>query len=130
MTTTEMSISLGDHPLEFRLGLIYLRAAAADGTISEEELQRIADYLGQLLEELGSSSDAIGVLKSCFKALDDEALLQESVGLLGEYLTEKHLLDVIDSLQRVSAADGVADEEAGFVCGLVEAWRLGARSGG
>lgn len=116
--------AMGETPLEFRLGLVFLHGAGADGEISEEEIEQIAGYLQQTFDQLGSRYNPAKVLKNCLRSLDDQALLEESVALLGEYLPKPALASITTSLQEVIGTDGLADEEENFVFELVEAWQI------
>lgn len=116
--------AMGEVPLEFRLGLIFLHAASADGEITDEEIQEIGGYLEQTFAQLGSSYEPVKVLKNCLRSLDDEQLLQESVALFAEHLPKTALASILSSLQEVIGVDGLAEEEEGFLYELVEAWQI------
>ena len=116
--------AMGDVALEYRLGLIFLHAANADGEITEEEIDEIAGYLGQTYEALGSSHDPAKVLRNCLRSLEDERLLHESVELFGAHLPNTALASIVSSLQEVIGVDGLAEEEEGFLYELVEAWQI------
>jgi len=116
--------AMGEVPLEYRLGLVFLQGAGADGDISDDELQEIAGYLQRTFVQIGSRYAPSKVLKNCLRSLDDEALLQESVALLGEHLPKSALASITSSLQEVVGVDGLSEEEESFVFTLVEAWQI------
>ena len=116
--------AMGEVPLEYRLGLVFLQGAGADGDISDDELQEIAGYLQRTFDQIGSRYAPSKVLKNCLRSLDDEALLQESVSLLGEHLPKSALASITSSLQEVVGVDGLSEEEESFVFTLVEAWQI------
>jgi C1A family cysteine protease len=120
----EMLDAMGDVPLESRLALIFLHGAGADGDLTDEELQGVAGYMETVLEQLGSRYNAEKVLRKAIKRLDDEALLQESVELLGQHLPKSALAGITTHLQEVAGGDGLSDEEESFVNDLIEAWQI------
>jgi len=125
---TALLDAMGDHPLEMRLGLILLNAAGADGEISEEELAGIGEYLGRVLQTLGVDVRVDRLLKNCLQHLDDQALLDESVQLLGEHLPADVLASLTNDALALAGAGGLSEEEASFAYGLAEAWQLGVEN--
>ena len=116
--------AMGEVPLEHRLGLVFLHGADADGEISDEEIEEIANYLQRTFDQLGSRYNPAKVLKNCLRSLDNQELLDESVALLGEYLPKPALASITSSLQEVIGVNGLSDEEESFVFELVEAWQI------
>jgi len=116
--------ALGDTPLETRLAMIVLMAAGADGELSDDELDAVAAYLGDMLEELGSDYSARKVLKKALKRLDDEELVFESIELLGEHLPASALAGFLNDIVEMAGADELAEEEEDFINALVEAWQV------
>jgi hypothetical protein len=119
--------AMGEHPLEARLALLFARAAGADGEISEDEAERVAGHLAPVLEALGSRLSPARVLRNALRLLDEggDALVDETVALLGEHLPNEVLASVLQQLEDAAAADELAADEADFIDALVSAWQLG-----
>ncbi|MEM7180507.1 MAG: C1 family peptidase [Spirochaetota bacterium] len=115
----------GDFALESRIGLILLHAANADNDLSEEEWEKISVYMDKTLESLGvddlSSRD---VLQLCEENLGDEELLEESITLLGDYLSSSFLAGFVASMEEIVGSDDFSVEEEDFVYRLVDAWQI------
>jgi len=117
--------AMGDIPLEYRIGLLFLHAANADNEISEAELEALSAYMDQTLDKLGSELEAGKVLKYCMKSLDDEDLLKETVQIFSDYLSSEMLGKMLNDLQTVIGADGVSEDEQQFLNTLTSVWQLG-----
>ncbi|MCB1193581.1 MAG: peptidase C1 [Leptospiraceae bacterium] len=120
----DMLDDMGEYPLEFRIAHIMLYGANEDGEISEEEYDEIAAYLRDTLDKLGVELDAKKILKNCMKEIDNEDLLEESVELLGEYLSKSLLAKIAKDVEEIIGIDDLSEEEENFVYGLVEAWQI------
>lgn len=121
---TALLDGMGDWPLEFRLGLILLNAAAADGEATEEELAGIGEYLGKTLAVIGVDSQIDKLLQACIQELDNEELLNESVALLGEYLPNEVLASITNDAIALAGASELTEDEAAFAESLAGAWQL------
>jgi uncharacterized tellurite resistance protein B-like protein len=122
---TELLERMGDHPLELRLALLFLHAAGADGDISDQELQATAEHVAPVLETLGSRQSAEKVLRNALRLIEDEALLEETVQILGETFNQEVLASIAGELQDiVSADDDVSEEEQAFVDSVIERWQI------
>ncbi len=117
--------AMGDIPLEYRIGILFLHAADADNEISQDELEALAAYMDQTLDKIGSEMEAGKVLKYCMKSLDDEELLNETVQIFSDYLSSEMLAKMLNDLQTVIGADGVSEEEKNFLNHLMSVWQLG-----
>lgn len=120
----------GRVPLETRLALILMAAAGADGTLSDEEGQQLAEYMLRLMQALGSDLDPAKVLSFAAKHIDDQALLEESVAIFGEHLSEAFLARVVNEATSIASADGLDSGEEGFIDQLVQAWQVGDEEAG
>jgi hypothetical protein len=116
----------GDTPLETRIAVIFLQAAGADGDISEEELGEIASYMESVLEALGSRYSAEKVLRQATRRLGDQDLLDETVSVLGEHLSQEALAGIVQHVQEAVESDEASEDEQAFVDSLVEAWQIGS----
>lgn len=121
----QMLEAMGDIPLETRIALILHDAASYDGEVSEEELDEIASYMEETLKALGSDLSAKKVMRACRRHADDEKLVEESVELLGEYLSNEMLATIASNIAEVIGVDDVADEEQEFLDWLNSVWQLG-----
>lgn len=127
MTSEEYEALLeacGDVALETRLAVLFLQAAGADGDISEDEIAQIASYLEHVLGAVGSPLSAEKVLRRATQWLGDQDLLDETVQILGEHLSNEALAGILQNLQEVISADEATDEEQDFVNMLVETWQI------
>ncbi|MDF3821273.1 C1 family peptidase [Leptospira sp. 96542] len=116
-----------DYPLEFRIGLIILTAAGADGDISEEEYDELSNYMKETLDKLGVEMSAKKILKNCAKLLeagDEDDILEESIELLGEYLSNGLLAKLLNDIREIVGVDDVSDEEEEFLGALTQAWQI------
>jgi hypothetical protein len=126
----EMLDAFGDVPFEHRLALVFLRGAASDSEISEEEIEEISAYLARVFDQMGSPYDAARVIRACMDRLQDEELILESVGYLGQYLSRSALAGMVSTMQEVVGVDGLSEGEEDFIWGLVQAWQVEEGVGG
>ena len=120
----DMLDDMGDVALESRIAIVLLRAATADEDISDDELDEIASYLGEILEGLGSNLSANKVLRFSLKHTDDDELLGESIELLGDYLSGNLLGQIAEDIEKIISVDELEDAEYDFVTGLIEKWQI------
>lgn len=120
----EMREAMGKFPFETRLAILFLWAAAADGEISDAELEEIAGYLSSLLESIGSPYDAERVLRIALQKLDNESIVERSIALFGEHLPATMLASILGSLREVVGVDDLTEEEEAVFARLVEAWQI------
>ncbi|MCP4136398.1 MAG: peptidase C1 [bacterium] len=121
----DMLDAMGDFPLECRLGLIFLAAAGADEEISDAEYDAISGYMDHALVGLGSEFSAKLVLKNSIEGLEDETLLEESIVLLGDYLSSEMLAVIIRDLEEITGSDEeISEDEDNFINDLVYAWQI------
>ena len=117
--------AMGDYPLEFRIGLIVLHAAGADGDVSEEEYDEISTYMQDTLDKLGVSMSAKKILKNISEVIDEdeeEELLEESISLLSDHLSVNLLAKILNDIREIVGVDDVSDEEEEFLATLTEKW--------
>ncbi len=128
----EMLDAMGDHSLEFRIGYIVHSAAAADGEVSDEEREEIATYMQDTLDKLGIDMKASKILKNIateFDNQEDETLLEESIELLGEYLSSALLAKLLNDIKEIVGVDDLSEEEEEFIDNLTQAWQVEDSSG-
>lgn len=116
--------AMGDYPLEYRIALLFLYAAGADGQISDEEYDAISEYMEQTIDKLGVDMSANKILHNAIKDIEDFDLIQESVTLMGEYLSTEMLAKIVSDLEAVIGVDGLSDDEANFLYELIEPWQI------
>lgn len=120
----EMLDAMGDYPLEYRIALLFLNVADADGDLSDEELDAISEYMEETLEKLGVDMSAKKILRNAKKHMDDEDLLEESITLMGTHLSNEMLAKIHNDLEEVIGVDDLSDEESEFIERLVEEWQI------
>jgi C1A family cysteine protease len=122
----EMLEAMGDYPLEYRLAILFIHVANADGDFSKAEKKELTNYLQDVFDKLGSEYDAKEVIKYCWDETggEDEELLEETVELLGQYLSQEMLATIINDLEQVVGIDELEGEEAEFIDYLVSEWQI------
>jgi C1A family cysteine protease len=120
----EMLDAMGGQPLEFRLALIFVRAAGADEDLSDDELEEISGYLEEIVDALGVDTQADKLLRRAQARANDDDLLDESVQLLGEHLSQSMLASIVNSLTEIASVDDLDDSEDDFIATLVQAWQV------
>lgn len=123
-TYTALLEQMGNVPLEVRLALLFLYAAGADGDISDEELSSAAEHIAPVLEQLGSVQKPERLLRNALRLVDNEALIEETIGIFGETFSQEVLASIAAELEDIAAADDVSEEEAAFVDTIVERWQI------
>ena len=84
----------------------------------------MAEYLQHVLHVLGLPSNVERLLRNCLRHVEEDALLQESVAILGEHLPHELLASITNDALRLASADGLTEEEASFAYSLAEAWQI------
>ncbi|TAE14800.1 MAG: peptidase C1 [Bacteroidetes bacterium] len=116
---------MGEYPLEYRLAIIFIHAAQAEGDLAKAERQEMLAYMRNTFEALGSEYDAKEVLKYVLdNNSEDQELLEESVALLGQYLSAEMLATIVHDLEQVIGIDELADEESEFLDYLTSEWQI------
>jgi C1A family cysteine protease/uncharacterized tellurite resistance protein B-like protein len=115
---------MGDIPLESRIAIVLHNAAAADGEVSDEEMQEIAGYMKETMEALGSELSSLKVLRACLKNSGDEKILEESVALLGKHLSNEMLATIAGDVEEIIGTDDLSSEESEFVDWLNSEWQI------
>jgi C1A family cysteine protease len=116
--------AMGEHPLEFRLALIFLNAAGADDDLSDDELTQIGGYLQQVVDSLGVETKVDNLLRRALSKAGDAAFLEESVELLGEHLSQAMLASIVNSLTEIAGVDDLDESESDFIDSLVQVWQV------
>jgi hypothetical protein len=116
---------MGKVPLEVRLALLFLHAAGADGEITDEEGQSIVAHITPVLEQLGSRTSPEKLLRNTLRHLEDAALLEHTVDVLGGAFSPEVLASIAGELQAIAGADGeVSEDEQAFVDGVIARWQV------
>jgi uncharacterized tellurite resistance protein B-like protein len=120
--------AMGEHVVEVRLALLFLRSAGADGQLHRAELEAVAAHLQPVLEASRTGrEDAASVLGHAREYLTDDALVDETIRLFAEYFSADALAVMCSAMQRVAAADGALDAaERAFVSAVADVWRVQA----
>ena len=119
--------AFGEVPIESRLALLYLVAAGSDGNLTRQELEALGKEVQRMHTALGSELSAVAVLDFAGKHVGDEALIEESIVLLGAHLTRKLLATILASMKSIASADGLGEEEASFLDSVTSVWEVGGR---
>lgn len=120
--------ALGDVALETRLALIFLAAADADAELGEPTFGVVASALDDAFTRLGTPVEADRVLRNALPLIEDSALHDDSIVLIGEHLDEEALAELVRFAAVAAGLDDVAEVEEGTVAELVDTWLGGAVS--
>ncbi len=116
---------MGDIPLDVRLALLFLRAAGADGELSDEELDATAELLAPVLEQMGSRQSPPRVMKNALRLIEEEEHVEATVDLLGSTFSQEVLASIATQLMAVVAADDdISEDEQAFVDAVIERWQV------
>ena len=116
---------MGDVPLETRIALLFLAVADADGTTSAEEHAEVAAHMDGVMQTLGSDLDPAKVLAFAAKHAADEALINDTVTILGEHLSPAFLAGILNDATEIARVDGLDAAEDDLLAQLVQAWQVG-----
>ena len=125
---SDLVYDAGDVPVETRIALLMVAAFAADEEVGEDEVLRAAGFLEHILEVLGADfNEARDILVYASELYDSEAcddLIQESVDLLGEHLSQEGLAALWQQVFEVADADELTEEEDDFLYWLLGQWQI------
>ncbi len=115
---------MDDVPLEARIGIILLHVAAADGDVSDAEVDEIANYMQEILVKLGSDLSAEKVLKTVAKRGDEEGMFENSVELVGKHLSNEMLATILNDIRRIVGTDDLAEGEQEMIDSIASEWQV------
>lgn len=118
--------AMGDHAVEYRIALLFLQVANADGDLSDEEYDAIAVYMAETIEKLGVDMNSEKILRYATRDLENTELIEESIVLLREHFSSEMLAKIISDLQNVVGIDGLSKRENDSVDELIDAWQVQA----
>ena len=121
-TWRAMCEELGEYDITYRLGALYGIATAGDDDVSDEEYQAATDKLANILEMFGLNYDADEVMEYCAQLTTMEGFIEETVEILGRYLSPGALATIAKDMYDVAAVDGLNAEEEQFIDNLVGDW--------
>jgi uncharacterized tellurite resistance protein B-like protein len=114
----------GDIPFESRLAQLFLVIANADGDVSDEELAALGAQLEDTFERIGSELDPQRVLRYAARKVEDEDLLNETVAIFGEHLSQAMLASLVSKAQEIAGSDELGEDEEDLLAQLVEEWQI------
>lgn len=122
---TALVDAMGDYPFEQRLAALFVRVAATDGNVDENELGVAAGHLAPVYAALGVELDAEKVLSHAWELAQDDGFIDQSVALLGQHLPVDTLASIANQLDEIAQADGeLGEEEDAFVAQVIQAWQI------
>ena len=113
---------LGDYDITYRLGVLYGMATVGDDDVSDEEYSTAIEKLGNILEMFGLNYDAEEVMEYCAELCNVEGFVQETVEILGRYLSAGALATIAKDMYEIAAVDGLEPEEEQFIDELIGEW--------
>lgn len=123
-TFEALNDDLGRIPLETRLATLMYAVSGADGEVSDEELDALAETLDTILDALGSDLDPRRVLRHAAQYAEDERLLRQTIDIFARHLPTDALASLTATLATVADADGLSDDEAHIINLLTQAWQV------
>ena len=124
----EMLDAMGDYLLEYRIALLFLYAAGADGDLTDEEYDAIAAYLKETFIKLGSDLNPSKVLRYALRDVDNISLIQESVELFRTYFSSEMLARITTDIESVISIDGLSEHESSSVYEMIQSWQVSEES--
>ena len=121
-TWQAMCDELGDYDITYRLGALYGIATAGDDECSDEEYQAATEKLANILEMFDLNYDADEVMEYCAELINVDGFVEETVEILGRYLSPGALATIAKDMYEVAAVDGLDPEEEQFIDNLVGDW--------
>ena len=121
-TWNAMCEELGDYDITYRLGALYGMATVGDDNVSDEEYQAAIDKLANILEMFGLDYDAAEVMEYCAELTNVEGFIQDTVDILGRYLSPGALATIAKDMYEIASVDGLDPEEEQFIDELVGDW--------
>ncbi len=121
-TWSALCNELGDYDITYRLGALYGMATVGDDEVSDEEYQAATDKLANILEMFGLNYDAEEVMEHCAELTTVEGFVQETVDILGRYLSPGALATIAKDMYEIASVDGLEPEEEQFIDELVGDW--------
>jgi C1A family cysteine protease len=117
--------AMGDYPFEYRIALLFLYAASADGDLSDEEYDAIAVYMTATIEKLGvTGMSAEKILRYAVRDVTNITLIQESVQLFSVYFSTEMLAKITTDIESVISVDGISEGETNSIYELIEPWQV------
>ena len=113
---------MGDYDLPHRLGALFAIASGMDEDYSDEEIKASVKYLRKILKMFDYDMKPLRVLENCTELLEIDGFIEETVDILGRYLSPGALGRIAADMYRVAGADGLDPEEEEFIDSLVGAW--------
>ncbi|MBQ9394308.1 MAG: hypothetical protein IJU23_02180, partial [Proteobacteria bacterium] len=114
--------AMGKYDLPYRLGALFAIACVMDDEISDEEREASIEHLKNILKIFNYKMDAEKVFNRCIKLASKDDFLEETVAILGEYLSPGALATIAKNMYEIAGADGLDQEEEEFIDSLVGAW--------
>lgn len=119
--------AMGEHGFEYRYCYLLLVIAAADGVLSEKEIQTIVPFMNVVLERSKPGTDVKEFVINCLDALKDgpnSKFLDETVEIFGKYLSKEHLNSLVEGFEVCVSSDGLAEKESKTIDYVKKQWGL------
>ena len=117
--------AMGEVPLEVLLALLFLKAAYSDGTLDAIEVDTTTSYLQPVLDQLGSTVSTKTLIQNSKKRLIDHDLIDSSINLLNEELSNVVLAGIFNQIIALASVDDKeANQEDRWIGRLASSWQL------
>jgi hypothetical protein len=113
---------LGDYDITYRIGALYAMSTVGDDEVSEEEYAAATDKLATVLDMFGLNYDAEEVLDFCAELAGSGNFIEETVEILGRYLSPGALATIAKDMYEIAAVDGLTPEEEQLIDALIGPW--------
>ncbi|MBR4326205.1 MAG: hypothetical protein IKP73_11835, partial [Bacteroidales bacterium] len=121
-TWRKLCKELGDYDITYRLGALYAMATVGDDEVSEEEYAAATDKLATVLDMFGLNYDASEVMDYCAELAGTGTFIEETVEILGRYLSPGALATIAKDMYEIAAVDGLDHEEEQLIDALIGPW--------
>ena len=114
---------MGDYGFEYRIGVLFLAAACADGKLSDAELDEAELRLKNVLKIFGIKMKPRKILRNCMAlAIGNHEFIQETIEIFNDYLSIEALANIYIQLMKVAKADKLSDDEEMWITDIADIW--------
>ena len=118
-----MCEELGDYDIVFRIGALYCLAMVGDEEVADEEFELARQKLKNIFKIFRIKYSAKKVLETCMDICGQDGFIEETIDVLGRYLSKGALATIAKDMYEIAAADGNLDpEEEELIDGLIGPW--------
>ncbi|MBR4265917.1 MAG: TerB family tellurite resistance protein [Bacteroidales bacterium] len=122
-TWNEFNEQMGEYGFEYRIGTLFITAAAIDGELSDEEIEAAATHLKNILKLFKIKMNPKKIILHCIDiALNQDEFLEETLAIFKQYLSVGALANIYKQMLEVASSDGLDEEEEDFIDQIADIW--------